>query len=48
MALIGVKSQFNGNIYDIGKNGAAFKYTSKDEIASYRPFYLWFWARNQM
>lgn len=40
MALIGVKSQFNGNIYDIGKNGAAFNYTSKEDIASYRPFYL--------
>lgn len=40
MALIGVKSQFNGKIYDVGKNGLAFTYTSKEEVETYRPFYL--------
>lgn len=40
MALIGVKSQFNGKIYDVGKNLASFTYTSKDDVDTYRPFYL--------
>lgn len=40
MALIGVKSQFNGKIYDVGKNGLSFSYASKDEVETYRPFYL--------
>lgn len=40
MALIGVKSQFNGKIYDVGKNGLSFTYTSKEEVETYRPFYL--------
>lgn len=40
MALIGVKSQFNGKIYDVGKNLASFTYATTDDVASYRPFYL--------
>ncbi len=40
MALIGVKSQFNGKIYDVGKSSASFMYASKDDKATYRPFYL--------
>lgn len=40
MALIGVKSQFNGKIYDVGKNSLSFTYASKDDIETYRPFYL--------
>lgn len=40
MALIGVKSQFNGKIYDVGKNLASFTYASKDDVDTYRPFYL--------
>ncbi|MDO4921878.1 MAG: hypothetical protein Q4E64_08670 [Phascolarctobacterium sp.] len=40
MAIIGVKSQFNGKIYDVGKNMLAFAYASNDEVESYRPFYL--------
>ncbi len=40
MALIGVKSQFNGKIYDVGKSSASFTYASKDDKATYRPFYL--------
>lgn len=40
MALIGVKSQFNGKVYDVGKNSLSFTYTSKDDVNTYRPFYL--------
>lgn len=40
MALIGVKSQFNGKIYDVGKNSLSFTYASKDDVETYRPFYL--------
>ena len=40
MALIGVKSQFNGKIYDIGKSSMSLSYTSTDDKASYRPFYV--------
>lgn len=40
MALIGVRSQFNGKIYDVGKSSASFMYASKEDKATYRPFYL--------
>ncbi len=40
MALIGVRSQFNGKIYDVGKSAVSFMYASKDDKATYRPFYL--------
>lgn len=40
MAIIGVKSQFNGKIYDVGKNMLSFAYASNSEVESYRPFYL--------
>ena len=40
MALIGIKSQFNGTIYDVGKNLMSFTYITTSEIASYRPFYI--------
>ena len=40
IALIGIKSQFNGKIYDIGKNMLSFSYTTNDDVNSYRPFYL--------
>lgn len=40
MALIGIKSQFNGKVYDVGKNYASFSYSSTEEKESYRPFYL--------
>lgn len=40
MALIGIKSQFNGTIYDVGKNLMSFTYKTTSEIASYRPFYI--------
>lgn len=40
MAVIGVKSQFNGKIYDVGKNRLSFSYASNNEVESYRPFYL--------
>lgn len=40
LAVIGVKSQFNGKIYDVGKSQASFEYATNDDPASYRPFYL--------
>lgn len=40
LAIIGLKSQFNGRIYDIGKNLVAYDYASNTEIDSYRPFYF--------
>ena len=40
LAVIGVKSQFNGKIYDVGKSQASFEYTTNEDPASYRPFYL--------
>ena len=40
MALIGIKSQFNGTIYDVGKNLMSFTYKTTSETASYRPFYI--------
>lgn len=40
MALIGIKSQFNGKVYDVGKNYASFSYSSTEEKESYRPFYM--------
>lgn len=40
VALIGIKSQFNGKIYDIGKNMLSVSYTNNNEVDSYRPFYL--------
>ena len=39
MAIIGLKSQFKGKIYDIGKNKLSFDYETNDK-ESYRPFYL--------
>ena len=40
MALIGIKSQFNGTIYDVGKNLKSFTYKTTSERSSYRPFYM--------
>ena len=40
LAVIGMKSQFNGKIYDVGKSQASFEYATNDDPASYRPFYL--------
>jgi hypothetical protein len=39
LAIIGLKSQFKGKIYDIGKNKLSFDYETNDKD-SYRPFYL--------
>lgn len=40
LAIVGVKSQFNGRIYDIGKNKIAFDYKTTNDNDSYRPFYF--------
>lgn len=41
IAIIGIKSQFNGKVYDVGKTLKSFFYkSSEDDIATYRPFYL--------
>lgn len=40
IAIIGAKSQFNGRIYDIGKNQSYVDYVSNDDTSSYRPFYI--------
>lgn len=40
VAILGVQSQFSGNIYDLGKNTPPYYYASSDEDEStYRPFY---------
>lgn len=39
LAIVGLKSQFKGRIYDIGKNKLSFDYETNDKD-SYRPFYL--------
>lgn len=40
IAIIGIKSQFNGKIFDVGKNLSTFDYASSDDPKSFRPFYL--------
>lgn len=40
LALIGIKSQFSGKIYDIGKNRLSVDYKTTEDIATYRPFYI--------
>ena len=40
VSIIGMKSQFNGKIFDIGKNLSTVDYASNDDPQTYRPFYL--------
>ena len=40
LAVIGVKSEFNGKIYDVGKNLVSFMYSTTADKASFRPFYM--------
>lgn len=40
VSIIGMKSQFNGKIFDIGKNLSSVDYASTDDPQTYRPFYL--------
>lgn len=40
LAIIGMRSQFNGKIFDVGKNLSNFDYASNDNPNSFRPFYL--------
>lgn len=40
VAVIGFKSQFNGKVFDVGKNMASFTYASTDDPKTFRPVYL--------
>jgi len=40
VGIIGVKSQFDGVIYDIGRNLSSQEYKSTGDASSYRPFYM--------
>ena len=39
VGILGIKSQFNGTVYDVGSNNYSFPYKTGDE-ATYRPFYI--------
>lgn len=40
IGIIGLKSQFNGKIYDVGKNSSSIEYSTTNDKDSYRPFYI--------
>jgi len=41
IGILGIKGQFNGNIYDVGTDNFTFNYKSaKDNYETYRPFYI--------
>lgn len=40
VAIVGLKSQFNGKIFDIGKNLSSLDYASTDDPSTYRPVYV--------
>lgn len=40
VGILGVKSQFDGTVYDVGTNNYSFKYAGSGESSSFRPFYL--------
>jgi hypothetical protein len=40
VGILGIKSQFNGTIYDIGQNKGSFKYNSGNQPEQYHPFYV--------
>lgn len=40
VAVIGLKSQFNGKIFDVGKNMSSLDYASNDDPSTYRPVYI--------
>lgn len=40
IAVVGMKSQFNGKIFDVGKNMSSLDYQTTGEEDSYRPFYV--------
>jgi hypothetical protein len=40
VGVLGIRSQFNGKIFDVGPNNYSFVYTSAAEPKSLRPFYL--------
>lgn len=47
-AILGLKSQFNGTIYDIGSNHPSIKYSSVDgKPETYRPFYIMVLGKEQ-
>lgn len=40
VGIIGIRSSFNGDIFDVGLSAAKFNYNSADDPAKFRPFYL--------
>lgn len=40
LAVIGIRSQFQGKVYDVGKSQSSFEYATNGDPSSYRPFYL--------
>lgn len=40
VGIIGIRSKFNGWIYDVGTSGNSFEYSSGDDPNRFRPFYL--------
>lgn len=41
VGIVGIKSQFNGKVYDVGPNNYAFDYkTDNGDPTSFRPFYI--------
>ena len=40
VAVIGVKNPFQGDIYDVGMNAAKYSWDSGNDVARFRPFYL--------
>lgn len=40
VAIIGVKAEFSGTIYDVGQQHMSFPYDSRGNAKKYRPFYL--------
>ncbi|MEZ5308095.1 MAG: hypothetical protein R2684_13195 [Pyrinomonadaceae bacterium] len=40
IGFLGLKSQFDGTIYDVGPANLTIKYTNRSETETYRPFYI--------
>jgi len=40
VGVFGIKSQFQGKIYDVGRNNYSFDYINGEDIKTYRPFYI--------
>lgn len=40
VGVFGIKSQFEGKIYDVGRNNYSFDYKNDEDTKSHRPFYI--------